>query len=133
MRSAAANVTVIGFLVVTLGACGEAAQHGDSLRSPTVGGTGSVSGVIVASGGPLTVEGASVQQAASGTPQAHQEVVLKAGDHVVARATTDARGRYTFNVVQGRYLVEAISCPGRATAIVKPGAEVTADINCAIR
>ncbi|MBL8762298.1 MAG: carboxypeptidase regulatory-like domain-containing protein [Phycisphaerae bacterium] len=65
---------------------------------------------------------------ADGSPVAEAHVVLTHGDRVVARAMTDADGKYVFERVRpGRYLLQAGKREvgrGRERAAVRPGETV---------
>ena len=132
VRRTVAQVALGAVLALTLGACRESMSDGAAARPSDHVGVGAIEGVVTATGGPLDITpDGRIQSALHGTPMPGQ-VVLRAGNTVVATTIAEASGRYTFSVTPGSYVVEAQSCPGRASVAVTAERVVVADIDCVI-
>ena len=118
------NFAVFAASVILLAGCIGRAPRGVEETSPA---TGTLTGLVTVTGGRPTLQG---EPAVDHEPARQWSVVVRSDVKVVAIASTDEMGRFTFELVPGTYQV---NCLGGRTFEVQAGQTTKANCDVPVR
>jgi hypothetical protein len=119
------RVSAVGLLLLpVLAAC---STSGEQSPTPTVLQTGTLTGRVLMFGGPAASQ-ADIAAANAGRPMVGQAVTVQVNHRSVVVKTSDAAGRFSFELNPGSYM---LGCPGGYEAfVIAAGQKLSMD--CAV-